>query len=280
MHNSLCVMLRIACQWVIFLSAVAGAGRVCQAGPDVNLYDVDFNGPPHVVGMTPAFGFGPYPRNTPTSGGQILAPTGTATVVPAFGLLGTRPVEITALDGTPGESILGGANLLFDLSDPALSPLKRFHAQVDVLLGGISTATGLGIFFDAPSIHKVEFSPDGNIRVLDATGLNQIVGTHMVENLYTVGMTFDKEAATWSAAINGTPVYSGPVDDIDLENFRIAMTTGSTTVTSVAAVDNIIIVADAVVVPEPGTLALGAIVTCAGSLLALRRRSSGGHRIW
>jgi hypothetical protein len=271
MNKRACAMLRFACRLVISLAAATGADRVCRAGADVELYDVDFNGPPHVVGMTPAFGFGPYPRNTPTSGGQILSPTGTATVVPAFGLLGTRPVEITALDGTPGDpNILGGADLLFDLSDPALSPLKRFHAQVDVVFGEISTSAGLGLFFDAPSIHKVEFSPDGKIRVLDPMGLNQIVGTHLVEPVYTVGMTFDKDAHQWSAAINGTPVYSGPVEDIDLKRFRIAMTTGNTTVTSVAVVDNIIIVADAVV-PEPGALTLGVITLAGLWLFAVRR---------
>src|SRR5262245_13431022 len=111
MGKEFSAVLRMA--WLVLLTfaAITGAGRVGWAGPDVIIYDVDFNGPPHSVGATPAFGAGPYPRNTPTSGGQILSPTGTATVVPAFGLLGTRPVQLTALDGTPNDpNILGGSD--------------------------------------------------------------------------------------------------------------------------------------------------------------------------
>jgi hypothetical protein len=274
MNENRSAMLRMACQVVLSLAAVAGAGRVVWAGPDVIIYDVDFDGAPHTVGMTPAFGAGPYPRNTPTSGGQILSPTGTATVVPAFGLLGNRPVQLTALDGTPNDPNLGGSDLIFDLSEFEFSPLKRFHASVDVVFGDVSTATGLGVFFDTPGIHKVEFAPDGKIRVRDTMGLDQVVGDHFVESVYHVSMTWDKGTSLWSAAINGTPVYNGPVDDPNLLQFRIAMTTGNTTVTSVAVVDNIRIVADAVPVPEPGTLALAAIVACAGSLVSLRRRRS------
>ena len=47
-------------------------------------------------------------------------------------------------------------------------------------------------------------------------------------------MAFDKLTAMWSASINGTPLYAGPVDDTNLKTFRIATTTGSTTTTSAA----------------------------------------------
>jgi PEP-CTERM motif len=268
MNSNSCVMFRIACRFVIALVAVAGSRSACLAGAEVTLYNVDFNGPPHVVGLTPAFGAGPFPRITPTSGGQIL-PAGTAEVVSAFGLLTDKPVRLTGLDGTPADpNTLGGANLQFDLSDPQLSTLKRFHAQVDVFPSGVDTSTGLGIFFDAPAIHKVEFSADGIIRVLDATGLNQVVGPYEPRVIYTVGMTFDRAAATWAAAINGIPIYQGPVDDIDLTTFRIAMTTGNTITTATAAVDNILITAD---VPEPGTLVLAAMALTGALCIASRR---------
>src|SRR5262245_51773539 len=260
MGERLAALLRVTVRVVICFAAALGAGRVCCAGADVIIYDVEFDGPPHVVGLTPTFGAGPYPRHTPTSGGQILSPTGTATVVPAFGLLGTRPVQLTALDGTPNDPILGGTDLIFDLSDFEFSPLKRFHASVDVVFGDVTTSTGLGVFFDTPGIHKVEFSPDGKIRVRDTMGLDQVVGDHVVETVYHVSMTWDKGTSQWSAAINGNPVYLGPVDDPDLLQFRIAMTTGSTTVTSVGVVDNIRIVADAVPVPEPCTLMLTTMI--------------------
>ena len=269
MNSNRCVKFRALGPFVLALGAALGSGSICWAGPDVTLYDVDFNGPPHVVGLTPAFGAGPFPRNTPTSGGQIFSPTGAAEVVSNFGLLNDTPVRLTALDGTPADpGILGGAYLQFDLNDPQLAGLNRFIAQVDVFPSGVSTSTGLGIFFDAPAIHKVEFSNDGMLRVLDATGLNQVIGPYEPRVIYTVRMTFDRAAATWAASINGTPIYSGPVDDIDLQDFRIAMTTGNTDVTASAAVDNIIITA---AVPEPGTLVL-AVLGLVGSWIVVARR--------
>src|SRR5690242_6620435 len=103
MNSNRCVMFRVLGSFVVAVAAVAGGGSACWAGAEVTLYDVDFNGPPHVVGLTPAFGAGPFPRNTPTAGGQIFAPTGTAEVVPTFGLLTDTPVRLTALDGTPAD---------------------------------------------------------------------------------------------------------------------------------------------------------------------------------
>ena len=80
--NSSLSTTHIGFQFVMTLAAVIGVGSACLAAPDITLYDVDFDGPPHVVGSTPAFGAGAYPRNTPTAGGQIGAPLGTAEVVP------------------------------------------------------------------------------------------------------------------------------------------------------------------------------------------------------
>ncbi len=151
------------------------------------------------------------------------------------------------------------------MSDPQLAGYSRFIAQVDVFPSGVSTSTGLGIFFDAPAIHKVEFSNDGMLRVLDATGVNQVIGPYEPRVVYTVRMTFDRTAAEWAASINGTPIYQGPVDDTDLKTFRIAMTTGNTDVTASAGVDNIIITA---AVPEPGTLVLAVAGLAGGWLVA------------
>jgi hypothetical protein len=267
MNSNRYVMFRVVGRVVIALVAVAGSRTQSWAGADVTLYDVNFNGPPHVIGMTPAFGAGPFPRNTPTSGGEIF-PTGSAQVVSTFGLLTDTPVRLTAIDGSPGGSTLGGVNLQFDLSDPQLASLHRFIAQVDVFPSGVSTSTGLGIFFDAPAIHKVEFSADGMLRVLDATGLDQVIGPYEPRTIYTVRMTFDKSAAQWGASINGTPIYQGPVEATDLQTFRIAMTTGNSEFTASAAVDNILITAS---VPEPGTFVLAVMGLLGSSIVVVRQ---------
>jgi len=269
MKTNSCLKSHVARTIVLAIAALTVGGSNCLAGPEITLYDVDFNGPPHVVGTTPAFGFGPYPRNTPTAGGQIFSPTGSAKVVAANGPMTNKPVRLTAIDGTPNDpNHLGGADLQFDLDDPQIFPLTRFHASVDVLPSDLRTASGLGIFFDASTIHSVQFMPDGNIRIIDATGVNKVVGQYSPETVYTVQMTFDEAIAQWSAAINGIPVYHGPTDEVDMERFRIAMTTGDTLISCSAFVDNIKISAD---VPEPGTICLAGMVMSAVALLPRRR---------
>jgi hypothetical protein len=268
MNLSSTAKTRIALKLALAAAAVVTLAGVCDAGPELLIYDVNFDGPPHVVGAAPVFGAGPFPRNTPTSGGQIF-PSGSAKVVAANGPLTQRPVKLTTIDQT-GNAFLGGVDLHFDLTDPQLASLKRFHASVDVLLNDISTSTGLGIFFDAPSIHVVDFGPDGLIRVRDPFGLDKVVGQHFGETVYHVGMTFDRVAGQWSAAINGTPVYQGPIESPDLERFRIGMTTGNTIFSSTATVDNIRISAD---VPEPATIAAAGFGLCGFGLLARRRRA-------
>jgi len=273
MNSNLSVKHFIVCKVVLALAVMASRGGVCLAGQDFTLYDVDFNGPPHIVGTTPAFGAGPYPRNTPTSGGQIFSPTGSAKVVAFNGPMTDRPVRLTAIDDTPNDPAhLGGANLQFDLNDPLLASIDVFHASVDVLPSDLRTASGLGIFFDASTIHSVQFLPDGNIRIVDATGVNLLIGQYFPDTIYTVQMTFDRAAAEWSAAINGIPVYHGPTDEIDMERFRIAMTTGDTLISCSAFVDNIKISA---AVPEPGTLGLVGMAV-SGTVLSARRRKRQG----
>jgi hypothetical protein len=221
--------------------------------------------------MEPVYGFGSFPRETPTEGGQIFQPFGAAEVVPAFGPLTNRPVKLTALDGTANDpGVLGGANLEFDLDEllyPELESIDRYHASVDVVPNQLRTASGLGIFFDASSIHSVQFWPDGNIRLIDATGVNQVIGPYFPENRYHVRMTFDRAAVEWSASINGVPIYNGPADGNDMDRFRIAMTTGDTVSPAVAYVDNIRVVGE---VPEPGTICLAGMAVSGSLLIATR----------
>jgi hypothetical protein len=260
-------------RFVLAVAVAAILNGVCNAGPSATLYDVDFNGPPHVIGMEPAYGFGPFPRNTPTEGGQIFFPSGSAVVVSGAGQLVNRPVRLTAIDGTPNDpGHLGGVDLQFDLDEllnPQLASINRFHASVDVLPIQLRTASGLGIFFDASSIHSVQFWPDGNIRIIDANGVNSIVGPYSPEAVYHVQMDFDRAAAMWSASINGTPVFQGPAADTDMDRFRIAMTTGDTNSLSVAFVDNIRVTAD---VPEPATICLVGMVASGAILVSTRRK--------
>jgi hypothetical protein len=270
MNRNLGAMLRIACYAAVTPALVAGSADICLAGPEILLYDVDFNGPPHVIGATPAFGFGSYPRATPTSGGGYAAfSTGTAFVVSGAGTLVNRPTRLTAIDDTPNDPThLGLVDLLFDLTDPQISSLDRFHASVDVLPSQLRTSTGLGIFFDASTIHSVQFWPDGNIRIIDATGVNTVVGQYSSETVYHVQMAFDRAHSQWSAAINGVPVYSGPTDETNMDRFRIAMSTGDHFSSSIVFVDNIRVSAD---VPEPGTICLTGMTVAGGVFFARRR---------
>src|SRR3712207_2814812 len=136
------------CQFALALIAAAVVGGSSFAGTERVLYDVDFNGPPHVVGAEPAYGFGPFPRETPTEGGQIFQPLGSADIVSSFGPLTNRPVKLKALDGTPNDPcFLGGVDLQFDLDEwinPELASIDRYHASVDIVPSQLRTASGLG----------------------------------------------------------------------------------------------------------------------------------------
>jgi hypothetical protein len=277
MYRNFIESIRALRQFVLALSLTAWIGGAGLAGTERVLYEVDFDGPPHVVGMTPVFDAGPFPRDTPTAGGgHILFPSGSATVVSDFGPLMNRPVKLKALDETPNDpGRLGGVNLEFNLEaflNPELANIDRYHASVDVIPSQLRTASGLGIFFDAESIHSVQFSPDGNIRIIDATGVNQIVGPYSPESVYHVRMAFDTASSEWSASINGVPVYHGPTDENDMWMFRIAMTTGDTISPAVAYVDNIRITGD---VPEPGTICLAGMAMTACVVFATPRRRRG-----
>lgn len=271
MNRYFCRLFHHVCRFVLALAAAASLTGVCLAGPELVLYDVKFDDPPHTPSNPPVYGYGAYPRNTPTNGGQIFQPFGSATVVNSFGPLATKSVRLQARDDTPNNPVLGGANLEFDLSDPAIAWTKRVYASVDVLPANLRTASGLGIFFDAPSIHSVQFLPDGNIRLRDALGLDQLVGQYFPEEIYHVRMTLDKANLIWSASINGTPIYSGPAHGNDLDQFRIAMTTGDHDSPATAYVDNIRVSA---AVPEPGTIGLAGLAVSGGLALATRRRRS------
>jgi hypothetical protein len=272
MYYNFFMAVRAVPRFVLALSVVSTVGSLCQAGTERVLYDVNFDGPPHVVGAEPVYDFGPFPRDTPTEGGQIFHPFGSAEVVSAFGPLTNRPAKLTAIDGTPNNPVLGGANLEFNLDplyNPQLANIDRFHASVDVMPWQLRTASGLGIFFDAESIHSVQFWPDGNIRIIDATGVNQIVGPYSPDAVYHVRMAFDTAASEWSASINGVPVYHGPTDENEMWMFRIAMTTGDTISPAIAYVDNIHITGD---VPEPSTIGLAGLALSSLATFATRRR--------
>ena len=55
-------------QFTLALLAASSVNGACLAGTERILYDVDFDGPPHVLGMEPAYGFGSFPREAPTEG--------------------------------------------------------------------------------------------------------------------------------------------------------------------------------------------------------------------
>jgi hypothetical protein len=260
-----------ACRLALALAIVASLVSACSAGAEKVLYDVKFDDPPHTPSNPPVYGYGAYPRNTPTAGGQILHPFGSATVVNSFGPLSSKSVRLQARDDTPNNPVLGGANLEFDLSDPAIDFTKRVYASVDVLPANLRTASGLGIFFDSPSIHSVQFLPDGNIRLRDALGLDSLVGPYLPETIYHVSMTLDRVNQRWAAAINGVPLFNGPAHGTELDKFRIAMTTGDHDSPATAYVDNIKI---AIAVPEPGTIGLAGLAVSGVLAFATRRRRS------
>ena len=102
------------------------------------LYDVDFGSPPHTVGLPPATGDDPPPRDTVSS-----VNLGAPIVVSSAGGLIDQPLEFDSFDGQ-------GDQIQLDLFD--LPPSTFYSLECDVLVIAVEPFGELAILFDTPQI--------------------------------------------------------------------------------------------------------------------------------
>jgi hypothetical protein len=233
------------------------------------LYDVDFSSPTHTVGATPAVGFGPFPRDTPT---EVVS--GDPIVVSSFGALEDQPLHFD--DGN-----VGNEQIAFALSNGE----PRYLTEFDLLIKPVpfDTAT-FSVFLDAPFINRITFEGDGTISLIQFGGVgpNGAIGSYLFDELMHVAIDVDLPSLTWSIEIEDQLIHHGPFSSTegDVTNLRFSAFFGNySTPMGTAAIDNVTI-SSLPPIPEPASFSLVVLGLAAFSLKARRegrrltRRSS------
>ena len=230
-----------------------------EAQPTV-LYDVDFGSPPHTVGAEPVVGFGAFPRPTPTLLSVLGAAESSATVVSAFGALSDQPL---VLEGDGGES----SNVTLEL---ALPDAESYHVELDLIVDALpTTADDFVVFIDAPSINRLVFEPTGDLRVFNsAIGTTQTIGTFAFDTPLSLAMDFDQLTWSWSIALNGSSLFTGPAQGPGATKIRLVLARFAPSGTNPGfrrvALDDLLVTA----VPEPARALLLAAAIAATAAVA------------
>jgi hypothetical protein len=253
---------RPGCCWMWLIGALVSVAGTADAQL---IYDVDFDGPPHVVGQESATVSGNSPITRP-------APTrisfGSPTVVTSLGTLGQRPVEFNG-----GETISSGnANyeqMQFALYDIVDAPLYRsaFDLHLDRLdPGTVGGGDQFVVLLDANTVRRLDFSSDG--LSIEPAGLPSILVPFSFGTRYRIDTLVDFRDSSWKVQMNGVTVYDGSigVNDGDLRSMRFNLSDVNGDGSGLVGLDNFRLIA----IPEPGTAFL---VSIGLGLLACGRRS-------
>jgi hypothetical protein len=177
------------------LAAVATIAVPAEA---VVYYDIDFGTPPHTVGLPPATGGGPPPRDT-VSAINFGAPI----VVSSLGALTDQPLKFDSFD-------LDGDQIKLVLDD--LPASTSYTIECDVLIEQSTKEQRFAIFHDTPIVRNIEFI-DGVVYAF-IPGVNDPWPGDPIGN-YTPGVPVlvrsEVDLATdhWQIFLDNVPAYSG-----------------------------------------------------------------------
>jgi hypothetical protein len=159
-------------------------------------YDIDFGTPPHTVGLPPAVGAGPPPRDTVSS-----INFGTPTVVSAFGVLTDQPCEFDSFDNQ-------GDQIQLNLND--LPSTNFYTMDCDLVVADISGSNGeYVILFDTPTVRTIRFLANGDIVVFVPGDPTVTIGTYTFGSLIHVRSEIDLGSDSWRIFLNNVPVHAG-----------------------------------------------------------------------
>jgi hypothetical protein len=159
------------------------------------LYNLDFSTPPHTVGLPPATGGGPPPRNTVSS-----IPFGTPLVVSSFGVLIDQPLEFDSFDGQ-------GDQIRLVLSDLPASTFYRL--ETEVLVENLATQGNLGILFDTPTVRTIRFVQSGNINIFVPGIISGSIGTFRFGTVVNLRVDVDLANDNWEIYLDNVLAHSG-----------------------------------------------------------------------
>jgi hypothetical protein len=166
---------------LVCILALVAVAAVAQA--DV-LYNIDFGSPPHTVGEPPVEGGGPPPRATISD-----IRFGTPLVVTDLGPLVDQPLRFEY-----------GDQIALQINDLPLD--DDYALECDLVV--VSVSGRFAIFFDAPSIRRISFKPDGTI---DLFPQGDVIGTYEFDTLVHMRVEVDLDADTWVIYLDDVMVY-------------------------------------------------------------------------
>jgi hypothetical protein len=201
---------------VLFVLALAARADA------VLLYDVDFGTPPHTVGATPVTGAGPAPRETPTF------VVGDPTVLAAFEDMIDQPCVFGNETGDALTFNVGGGS-----PSPFPEGYDDYYFSLDMVIREVAPGDVFVVFFNAPTINRLEFLSNGDILARST-----IIGSWTQGITVHVDVHFDPVNAIWEIWLDGELAHSGPVST-DGRLWGIRLTFGGAA--SSAAVDNFIL---------------------------------------
>ena len=174
-------------RWLVvgILSLIALPG-VAQGNDELVLYDVDFGTPPHTVGLPPVVGGGPPPREKISD-----IRFGLPIVVADLGPLVDQPLKFEY-----------GDQIALDLDD--LPTYDSYTLECDLMV--VSVQGRFSIFFDAPTIRRISFRPDGTV---DIYPWDIVIGSYDFNEIVNLRVDVNLVADTWTIFLDGLLVHDG-----------------------------------------------------------------------
>ncbi|MGD8395589.1 MAG: FlgD immunoglobulin-like domain containing protein [Candidatus Eiseniibacteriota bacterium] len=166
-----------------------------SASAQIIFYDLDFSTPPHTVGLPPAIGAGPAPRET------VSAITfGTPTVIAAYGGLTDQPCAFDSFDGTGDQFSLS----LFDL--PA-STFYRHRCRIE--MGNVAAGDGLTILYDTPQVRSIRFDASGNVQIFVPGIGSATIASFNFATVIDLRVDINLATDVWEIYLDGALEHSG-----------------------------------------------------------------------
>jgi len=164
------------------LLALTGLAR----GDSQILYVIDFGSPPHTVGLPPVVGSGPPPRDTISD--------------IRFG----SPIVVADLDPLVDQPLRFeyGDQIALDLHD--LPPSEIYTLYCELMVSSVQGR--FSVFFDAPSIRRISFLPDGTI---DLVPMGDIIGSYEFDQIIYLVVEVDLSADEWTIYLDDVEVHHG-----------------------------------------------------------------------
>jgi len=234
-------------------------------------YDINFSSPTHTVGAAVSVGSGPNVVSGINSG--------TPTVVSSYDHLLNQPLRMDMTGNGPSYYYDQ-----FELTLPApFTPSLRVDFDFDSM-GLVGSPAQFAMFFDTPTIRRLDFRNDGTIGLLvrGATGyyFPRTIGNFSDHTAYHFAVTVDQTNETWGVYQNGVLLgkdiwtADNGIHDIRF-SYGLYEYTSSPDGSSVG-IDNIVISGPqhSSAVPEPSTYgAMGAVILLCAAAFRRKRNS-------